>query len=328
MAEELERETSVNLEKPHWVEELFPPKFRPKDILSCDESDKKQKYHLANDFYKQIYSKVILEEKTFRNVDDHDVQGGSNTKKFVNNSETEKQQNEACTSEFVKPKQGSNKEKIWSAEDIKAFKYLYEQLRSKTIRLLCILESRNLKINELKSENKNLINEIVNVKGNLSESFRENEKLKSYSKKSSEIVNALEQKLQYYEESNSELAKRKQTLQKSFDTAKQECLKYRNISEKYFNELERYKTTHKDQITNLEKVSEEKLRHAICELENDLKETKYQLETRNEEIKGLKENIRILQRHFDGIYIAADDGFDKNVEIKKGPFFLNVADIS
>ena len=37
MAEELERETSVNLEKPHWVEELFPPKFRSKDLLSCDE---------------------------------------------------------------------------------------------------------------------------------------------------------------------------------------------------------------------------------------------------------------------------------------------------
>ena len=325
MAEELERETSVNLEKPHWVEELFPPEFRPKDILSYDESDKKHKYHLANDFYKQIYSKVILEEKTFRNVDDHE---GSNTKKFLNNCEAEKQQNEAYTTEFVTPKQRSNRETIWSAEDIKTFKYLYEQLRSKTIRLLCILESRNLKINELKSKNKNLINEIVNVKGALSESFRENEKLKSYSKKNKEIVNALEQKLQYYEESNSKLAKCTQTLHKSFDTAKQECLKYRNMSEKYFNELERYKTTHEDQIRNLRKVSEEKLRSAICELENDLKETKYQLETRNEEIKGLKENIHILQRHFDGIYNANDDGFDKSVEIKKGPYFLNIADIS
>lgn len=327
MAEELERETSVNLEKPHWVEELFPPKFRSKDLLSCDELDKKHKYHFANDFYKQIYSKVILEEKTFRNVDDHDVQG-SNTQKFVDNCETEKHQNEASTSEFVTPKRKSNREIIWSAEDIKTFKYLYEQLRSKTIRLLCILESRNLKMNELKSENKNLINKIVNVKGNLSESFRENEKLKSYSNKNKEIVNALEQKLQYYEESNSELAKCTQTLQKSFDTAKQECLKYRNMSEMYFNELERYKTTHEDQIRNLEKVSEEKLRHAICELENDLKETKYQLETRNEEIKELKENIHILQRHFDGICIANDDGFAKNVEIKKRPFFLNIADIS
>ena len=185
MAEELERETSVNLEKPHWVEELFPPEFRPKDILSYDESDKKHKYHLANDFYKQIYSKVILEEKTFRNVDDHE---GSNTKKFLNNCEAEKQQNEAYTTEFVTPKQRSNRETIWSAEDIKTFKYLYEQLRSKTIRLLCILESRNLKINELKSENKNLINEIVNVKGALSESFRENEKLKSYSKKTKKLL--------------------------------------------------------------------------------------------------------------------------------------------
>lgn len=100
------------------------------------------------------------------------------------------------------------------------------------------------------------------------------------------------------------------------------------MSEKYFNELERYKTTHEDQIRNLRKVSEEKLRSAICELENDLKETKYQLETRNEEIKGLKENIHILQRHFDGIYNANDDGFDKSVEIKKGPYFLNIADIS
>ena len=77
MAQKLERETSVNLEKPHWVEELFPPKFRSKDILSCDKSDKKQKYHFTNDFYKKIYSKVILEEKTFRNVDNHDVQGSN-----------------------------------------------------------------------------------------------------------------------------------------------------------------------------------------------------------------------------------------------------------
>ena len=75
-------------------------------------------------------------------------------------------QNEAFNSEFVTPKQISNREIIWSAEDIKTLKHLYEQLRSKTIRLLCILESRNLKINELKSDNKNLINEIVSVKGN------------------------------------------------------------------------------------------------------------------------------------------------------------------
>ena len=141
MAEKLERVTSVNLEKPHWVAELFPPEFRPKDILSYDESDKKHKYHLANDFYKQIYSKVILEEKAFRNVDDHE---GSNTKKFLNNCEAEKQQNEAYTTEFVTSKQRSNRETIWSAEDIKTFNYLYEQLRSKTIRLLCIFRIKKL----------------------------------------------------------------------------------------------------------------------------------------------------------------------------------------
>lgn len=300
--------------KNHWVATLFAPKFDMNNLQDVEINDEKPKWHQAKDFYSQIYSKVILEEEIIREKEERKRSTPIKTNKKAVTQDNNK-------SDII---EDAAKNNLWDAKDIKVFRDAYEKLKAKTVKLLCILESRNLKINSVKTENKSLkanINGLEKINNTLR---KENECLKSFSISHKKISEGLEERLQFHEDSKLLMHEKLNTLKKELFLEKKNRMELQSLTEQQKKQLLDLVKFHEDKLETNTQAVQDDFQSQLEQLENENKGLCVNLKTKDKELFKVKEALSILQRHFDSSNIITVA--DMNHEIKNKKSFLDVLD--
>lgn len=293
-------------------------------------------FSIANDFYSKIYSKVIDAEAKERELAMKTIDEGDVYSSFENlnltqtkNSTTAKDNivngNGSAESEILKAK----KSHFWEKDDIYLMKGAYMKLKEKSLWLLCILESRNVKIDEIKEKNKDLVKKNNYLEIETTDLKRHILKLEAqrdvYVKNNKE----LESKLNFYEDCNNNLSESMQKLKAELDAVTKnfnKTLKELDQTEsKYENAFLEYKNQSNKNMVKLSKDYElriDKLKKSVMELET-------KLFSKDTECKTLIENLKYLDKHF--LRNLEDTNRINDENIIESNFnscnFLNVTDI-
>ena len=347
----------------YWTEELFPPKFTSEDLFFKSEAEENQSNtKIANDFYTQIYLKVIEEERQQKEVEDEEHK--RNSKQIsgrsknvvavdVNSSESSIDKdfkatlvdyigNKAFVSNNVK------KSEIWSGEEVHILRKAYKELRDRSLWLVCVLENRNVKIEDLKSRVKKtehekscMEKEIYSLKKVI---------LKMQAEKSVIATNSkeLEEKLEFYEDCNNGLKDAIKKLQEEINQLKksnrkkdEQFLKYGREKETEISALNKSK---KDLLESLPKEYEiqiECLQRNIDELKQDLQSKEQECSLHLSSLKSLEKHFSEIQdkqtplpiktlkhlKNLDNMFAQSAESLNRErIEVAKNDF-LNVTDI-
>ena len=322
-------------DKNHWVSDLFPVKYSTNDFLfnNVDKDDDdysdpgtikrgcsavngnnrtKQREHdftLANDFYSRIYSKVIAAEESENQLKDEQDSSGI----FGNNIRTQAKNNDNNTfdienniipmicdvDKMSRETKKTRKSGFWRSDDnISLLRDAYKKLKEKSLWLLCILESRNVKIDNLKVKNEDLVKKNKCLEKETSDLKRYILKLETQSHVYVKSNKDLENKLCFYEDCNNGLSESIQKLKNELNIV----TKNFNKTVKDLNQstlecrkmLLECKKQNNDQLAKLSKDYElqiDKLKKNIAQLE-------VKLFSKETECKTLSESLKYLDKHF------------------------------
>ena len=349
----------------HWISELFPVKYKSneffhykvegdknndrysskieKDNVKNQENNnlKKFNFEMANSFYSNIYSKVVAAEVHFQSNESL-VDDGDSTEMTHNGTMNDSVSNVVVADERVDitypPPQTQQvpKERI---EDIKTIREAYKKMKEKSLWLLCVLESRNVKIDELKMKNSKVIKENKSLQIENTGLKRCVLRLESENTVYVQSNTNIEKKLSFYEDCNNALSETVQKLEKELNLATkihQETLK--KLSQTVREHKNAFSEFKKDRDNYLRRVAKDyELRNE--DLEKKLSETESNLSAKTNECKTFSKQLEHLntfylqhdvadaEKHYggfmDGDEIAHLDGLEKCGKKQ----FLDVADI-
>eukprot|EP00111_Clytia_hemisphaerica_P009095 TCONS_00026691-protein len=297
----------------HWTEELFLPKFTSDDLFFKDLTDEKEpcKTKIANDFYTQIYLKVIAEEKqqqeaeerkrnlkqyknsTHKNVVVVDIDSSeSSIDEDFKATLADNIRTEGCTS--------ANKRRgeICEGKELYILRKAYKELRERSLWLICVLENRNVKIEDLKSRVKKTEHQKCFMGKEISSLKKEILKLQA--EKNVLVTNneELDKKLEFYEDCNNGLKDAINKLQEEINQIKKSNRK----KEEYFHKYQREKDT---EISTLNKSKKDLLKSLpknyeiqIERLQRNVEELEKELLSKREECTLHLSSLKSLEKHF------------------------------
>lgn len=302
----------------YWVADLFQPCYTTNDLLTVDEVDRKAKYNLANDFYSKIYSQVILNEVTERN---EILQAEKKSDVLAKAKENLKNKDIL----LAKPQSPiSSTTHCWNQEEIGLFKESYEKLKERAIKLICIIESRDLKIDTLKRINKELKTELSTTQNKFSVVRMENEHLKAYASSCQKITDDLEIKLQYYEDMNNNLTSSLYSLQSQKNEIEEKFSRYKSLNKEYEQTCTQQLIKHKKELYTLEQTLRMDHESILQSLENRIQEKETLLKRKEKECDNYKDSLQSLQKHFNNLGVKDTTTYDNTTEKES---FLNIVDI-
>ena len=327
----------VEDEKNHWISELFPVKYSTSDFLFEKKNNdvmkdnykrsvgiskdltlmnksslnkigvgnrtkqRENEFVMANDFYSKIYSKVIEAETE---VEERELMVMKNFEQYTSGecetvNQTQTTNRTTDYDSFVKGNEVKNgKADFWKNDDIHLLKDTYKKLREKSLWLLCILESRNIKIDELKLTNKELLKENNSLENEKMELKRQILKLESQSNVYVKNNKELESKLSFYEDCNNILSESLQKLKKelnmvtkNFHKSLKELNQTKMEYESTFSECKKQNNEHILKLSKDYELRIDKLKKHVTELETGLF-------SKNAECKKLVESLKYLDKHF------------------------------
>lgn len=271
----------------HWCAELFPPTFTCDDVI--DESVKNLKFTLPDDFYTNIYSQVVLEEELKNKKKPHQTR-----KKDIISEDEEK---EESFSTFKVPQPKPN-DMIWTSKDLHLFRESYVKLKDKAIKLLCIVESKNLKLNDLKKSNKEMKKELKVKDKLLSDTTKENTILKGYVKTHQKFTHDLEEKLQFYEDCNNDLKEIIHDKDSEIKKLRSELISEQKRTEEFSKRIDDIKKRHLVELTSAEESIKTDFELLVANLKKEIKEFTISFEDLKEDCDKYKRSFLELQAHF------------------------------
>ena len=304
-----------------WYEQLFAPTFTRDDVV--DEESKETSNGGAKSYYTDVYSQVVLEEEIKEEKEKDRAKVEEMLEKMMMQDEHDNVGTSAtpaagAASKSVKP--GG----VWEEEDLKLFREAYTKLKEKAVKLLCIIETKNLKIKEVREENKSLKKQLRVKDGLVADLSREKELLQGYATSHENICNGLEEKLRFYEDCNNDLKEVVVQRQQEINIAKSNLQKEIRLRQQISSKLE---------------MSENEHRAALISLEESLKGETERLTQQLEELRGrnclveekcleYKKSFLNLQQHFmhGGVESSGAQVDGKGIDNKRQ--FIGIADLT
>ena len=293
----------------HWCTDLFPTAYTCEDILEKSVKEEPKEKN-PEDFYSNIYSEVILEEELLKK------------RKHLKKSYIK---NEPLTSNVVlsldKP---STVDSLWSGEDFLIFKEAYTKLKERAVKLLCIVETKNLKIHDMRTQKKEMTKQLKQKNKLLSDVVKENMILKEYTKSHEKIANDLESKLQFYEDCNNDL--KKIIHQKDIDLKKirSQLQNEDKMRKDCYLSINKLKENHRVELISVTESSKDEYQYQVTNLRKEIDDLMVSKRLREEECTQFKSSYLDLQKHFINDAVICSPKHIHTPHVKE---FLGVADL-
>ena len=276
-----------------WLKDVFAPTFTAQDLLTSGKA-KSESNIFGKDVYTEVYERVILdEEREKENKGEVALE-----KKLGRMMSLDEDRSEVLD---VGGDTG-----IWSVKNVKMLKKAYEDLRKRAVKLICILETKAMKIKMLKSENSALKQIVMTDEEELSILRREDAALKASCAKQQEIIQEQERSMQKLEECVIKLREDVARWRKSYSEESKKNVANELLVRELNRKIECIEEANVRDQDSLKRNLSAEYEGQISQLEEELLDARRTLDKSEAMCKTFKDSVSALQRHFDNLTSKRD----------------------